>query len=428
MWTKPLPTGLTGAPINGAGAGKENCPSRAGGGTRDERKKAMTIENAAGLLEKESRMVLVDEDKVELDGSDTSSEDTIITEPFDPAKIRVDPKNTTMDVLIKRIKNGEIDLAPEFQRRAGIWNDTAQSRLIESMLIRIPLPAFYMDASNDNNWLVVDGLQRLTAIKRYVIDDDLTLTGLEFLTAYNGQPFQKLPRNFQRRIEETDIVVYLIQPGTPDRVKFDIFRRINTGGEPLSSQEIRHALNQGKITKFLEKLAGSIEFKEATANGVAPKRMDDRECALRFIAFCLYPPETYKSENFDVFLNRAMATANDMSDTQLEALGLRFLRSMRAAARFFGNDAFRKRYDPKAQRHPINKALFEAWSVNLDGLTDEEIEQLSSKKNLIREAFIKEMNSMDGEFDTSITQGTGSVKRVKKRFGTVRSIIREVLS
>lgn len=387
----------------------------------------MTIEDTAELPDRESHMVLVDEDRVELDGSDTSSDDTVITEPFDPAKIRVDYKSTTMDALIKRIRNKEIDLAPEFQRRADIWNDIAKSRLIRSMLIRIPLPAFYMDASNDNNWLVVDGLQRLTAVKRYIIDKELKLTGLEFLTACNGKFFDKLSRNFQRRIEEANIVVYLIQPGTPDRVKFDIFRRINTGGEPLSAQEIRHTLNQGTITRFLAELAGSEEFKQATANGVSPKRMDDRECVLRFIAFCLYPPETYKSENFDMFLNRAMDKANTMPDTQLKALGQRFLRSMHAAADIFGNDAFRKRYDPKADRHPINKALFEAWSVNLDGLTDEEIKQLSLKKDLIQEALIKKMNSVDGEFDMSITQGTGSAKRVKKRFETVRSILREVL-
>lgn len=89
---------------------------------------------------------------------DTSVEEQMI-EPFDPSLIRVNTKPMTIDLLRLRIEYSELDLAPDFQRKGGIWKDEAQSRLIESMLIRIPLPAFYMDATNDEKWLVVDGLQ-----------------------------------------------------------------------------------------------------------------------------------------------------------------------------------------------------------------------------------------------------------------------------
>lgn len=385
----------------------------------------MSQDTLNSLPEKEENLVLVDQESVDLDGSDTSSEDVSITEPFDPSKIRVETKNTQMDALIKRLKNGEIDLSPDFQRKAGIWKDEAQCRLIESMLIKIPLPAFYMDASDDNKWLVVDGLQRLTAVKRFVIDQELALTGLEFLVDYNGCKFDDLPRSLQRRIEETDIVVYQIQPGTPHRVKFDIFRRINTGGEPLSAQEIRHALNQGKITKFLAKMANSTEFKRATMSGVSSKRMDDRECVVRFLAFSLSPADEYKVDNFDSFLNDAMAAANKMTDEALEQLGKRFLRAMAAAQRIFIGDAFRKRYRKGVGRHPINKALFEAWSVNLNLLADDEIEKLVEHKDQLKQLFIEKMNTDD--FDKSVSQGTGSISRVRTRFNTVRSIIMEVL-
>ena len=377
---------------------------------------------------REDDFVLVDQDKIELDGDDTSSEfeDGKILRPFDPSKIRVETKNTTMDVLIKRLRNDEIDLAPDFQRRAGIWKDGAQSRLIESMLIKIPLPAFYMDASEDSRWLVVDGLQRLTTIRRFVIDQSLALSGLEFLSELTGQKFDSLARSFQRRIEETQIVMYLIQPGTPARVKFDIFRRINTGGAPLSSQEIRHALNQGKIIEILKTLANSNEFKTATAHGVSPKRMDDRECVLRFMAFSLKPPKEYSTDNFDGFLNDSMAQFNQMDDEELQQLCDQFLRAMEMAKHLFWRDAFRKRYHKSSARHPINKALFESWSVNLGQLSTDQAKRVIDKKETLIDRFIELMN--DRDFELAVTQGTGAIKRVRLRFKCIHEIIMEVLS
>lgn len=373
-----------------------------------------------------SNLVLISEDESKLDGSDTSNDEINITSPFDTSKIRVETKNTQMDALIKRIKNEEIDLAPSFQRQGGIWNDVAQSRLIESMLIKIPLPAFYMDASDDNNWLIVDGLQRLTTIKRFVIEKSLKLSGLEFLTEYNTKSFDELPRSFQRRIEETDIVLYLIQPGTPANVKFDIFRRINTGGEPLSAQEIRHALNQGQITDFLKLLAHSNEFKLATTKGVSSKRMDDRECVLRFLAFNFFKAESYDNDNFDRFLNNAMAYANNLNPEELQKYNDLFKKSMRCAHEIFGRDAFRKLYSLSSYRYPINKALFESWSVNIALLSDVERELLCNNKKEVKERFISLMSN-DYDFEQSISQGTGSVKRVRYRFGEIRKLIKEVI-
>lgn len=374
----------------------------------------------------DTHKVLVNEHDVPLDGDDTSNDEVAITTPFDTSKIRVETKNAQMDSLIKRIKRSEIDLSPDFQRQGGIWKDIAKSRLIESMLIKIPLPAFYMDASDDDNWLVVDGLQRLTTIKNFVIDQDLTLRGLEFLTDYNGKKFDELPRSFQRRIEETDIVLYLIQPGTPADVKFDIFRRINTGGEPLSAQEIRHALNQGKITNFLKKLASLDAFIVATDRGVDSKRMDDRECVLRFLAFTFNSPASYDSDNFDQFLNSAMAHANALRDEEFDQIYESFNTAMTCATKIFDNDAFRKRYEPNGNRYPINKALFEAWSVNLGALTSEEQKNIVDRKEILKSKFMKLMNT-DKEFESAISQGTGSVKRVRYRFEQIARIIREAL-
>lgn len=374
-------------------------------------------------------IVQVLEAEAELDGADTSTfteeKEERITKPFDTRAIRIESKSGNMNTLLARLENDEIDLAPDFQRQAGIWNEKNQSRLMESLMLRIPIPAFYFDGTNDEKWIVVDGLQRLTAIRRFVIDQDLKLNDLEYLKEHEGKTFDELPRPLQRAIREADLVWYLIMPGTPENVKFDVFRRINTGGLPLSSQEIRHALNGKPVTEVIQKLAESEAFRQATTNGLSDKRMDDRECVTRFLVFSVFPPDTYDKDDFDAFLNSGMRYLNSQP-ALLEDLAQRFLRAMEAAERIFGNDAFRKRYYTNATRFPVNKALFESWSVNLDTCTDEELQILEQKKDALKEAFMRLMRE-DSDFEKAVTQGTGSISRVRCRFGKIHSLIRGVL-
>jgi len=361
---------------------------------------------------------------LQVEEEDTGAEE--IHEPFDPAQIRIETKSMTVDLLLKRIGAEEIDLMPDFQREGGLWKPREQSRLIESLLIRIPIPAFYMDATNEERWLVVDGLQRLTVLKRFAIDQSLVLSQLEFLQQYEGKRFKDLPRPMQRRIEETQVITYLIQPGTPDEVKFNIFKRINTGGLPLSSQEIRHALNQGTATKLLGELTAMPDFLRATAGGIQDRRMSDREVALRFLAFAMTSHKEYKTPDLDGFLHRQMRTLNKMTEAEHAALRNRFARAMRLAYDIFGNDAFRKRYQATDQRKPINKALFEAWSVNLDALSDSEARILIERRADLRKELMSIMNQRD--FDAAVTQGTGDIGKVRVRFERIEHIIHKVLN
>jgi hypothetical protein len=348
-----------------------------------------------------------------------------ITEPFDPARIRVDTKPMVISLLMDRIRNKEIDLTPGFQRKGGIWSKKAKSQLIESLLIRIPLPAFYMDGGDESKWLVVDGLQRLSTLKSFVIDRTLVLDGLEFLSECEGKKFDQLPRNLQRRILETQVTVFLIQENTPPEVKFNIFKRINTGGLPLSSQEIRHALHQGTASALLQDLAESAEFRTATNEGIRDDRMGDRECVLRLLAFMRTSYREYKAKNLDAFLNQCMIELNKLSESEIRDLDARFRRAMIDCYRLFGDQAFRKQKRGNPRRSPVNRALFEVWSASVESLSASDVQRLETKGKDLRERFLSALE--ESGFEAAITYGTGDARKVRLRFSKIEEIIKETL-
>ncbi len=352
--------------------------------------------------------------------------DTPIEKPFNPKEINIKSKTMSLDNIIKRIRESEIDMAPDFQRKGDLWTPDKQSRLIESMLIKLPLPAFYFDGTEDEKWLVVDGLQRLSAIKNFVVDQSLRLQGLEFLEAVNGKTFSELPRNYRRMIEETEIVAYIINPGTPTDVKFNIFKRINTGGLVLEPQEIRHALNQGVPSKFVAQLAQLESFKDATQNVISPDRMLDREFVTRFLAFYLNGPQGYRPD-LDTFMTTSMGLLKTKTNEELNVIMKAFDNAMKLSKIIFDKWAFRKVYSTNERRKPINKALFEVWSVELANLTIDEQTLARRHKIAIFNMFINLMNS-DDTFVAAITSATGDRGRVNYRYNRIHEILYKCIS
>ena len=356
----------------------------------------------------------------------TNDSDAPIEKPFNPKEINIKSKTMSLDNIIKRIRESEIDMAPDFQRKGDLWTPDKQSRLIESMLIKLPLPAFYFDGTEDEKWLVVDGLQRLSAIKNFVVDESLRLQGLEFLENISGKTFSELPRNYRRMIEETEIVAYIINPGTPADVKFNIFKRINTGGLVLEPQEIRHALNQGIPSKFVARLAQLESFKEATQNVIATDRMLDREFVTRFLAFYLNGPKGYKPD-LDTFMTSSMGQLKSKTTDELNKIKEAFDKAMKLSKIIFGKWAFRKVYSIEERRKPINKALFEVWSVELANFTPEEQKRAELRKRDIFQECTKLMND-DETFVAAITSATGDKGRVNYRYNKIHELLNKCIS
>ena len=230
----------------------------------------------------------------------------------------------------------------------------------------------------------------------------------------------------QRRIDETTLAVNVIQPGTPEEVTFNIFSRINTGGMTLTSQEIRHAMHKGPVLGFLRDLSLSHEFRNATQDSINPERMADQECVLRFLAFYHQGWENYGTrDDLDRWLSATMHAINSMSNHERGGLRSTFGHSMRTAHGIFGEYAFRKRYINDDRKRPINKALFEVWSVGLAKCSRAEQEYLIKNHQPIERSFFDLMAS--DEFAAAVSISTGDHKRVHSRFYAIENLIRECL-
>lgn len=360
------------------------------------------------------------------DDSDASdgSPDGIYLNKFDPAKINISVIQPTIYNLVQRMSSDppEIDLNTSFQRNGELWDKTRQSRLIESMLLRIPLPTFYFDGSDDECWLVVDGLQRLNAMKAFIIDQSLKLTNLEYFGEFTGLKFSELPRNMMRRLEETQIIANVIQPGTPDEVKFTIFKRINTGGFYLNAQEIRHAIFHGIPSDFIEELANLHSFHYFHINS---KRMLDQELVTRFVAFYILKPEKYR-ERMDDFLESVMSHLRNEDKAYLERICHDFNKAMLRARILFGGKAFKRILLTESGNgtNRINKAMFDVWAVQLSQMNDNDFTKVKDSS-----VFTQKYDELlkNEKFINAVSQGTGHKESVTMRFFLVDQLIKECL-
>ncbi|MFI2369030.1 DUF262 domain-containing protein [Streptomyces sp. NPDC018833] len=352
-----------------------------------------------------------------------------ISAPFRPDSIKIHTETTTVDLLLSRLREGMIDLAPDFQRRAGIWSDRDQSRLIESLLLRIPISNFHMAQDDEDKWAVVDGVQRLTAIARFMEPrltglGPLTLRGLDYLYRFDGSTYQDLTGRLKIRLRETQLTVHIMQQGTPEAVKYNVFSRINTGGMPLKPQELRHALVRGPVREFLADLAEDPAFGEATRWSVSDERMADREMVLRFLAFRLSNPAEHSEKDFDQFLINAMYRINALTEERREQYAREFRVAMRCAQDLFHEHAFRKWRGGPRSSPAINKALFETISVHLALLEDHERDRLVASRGRVHQRFFELMD--DWDFDRSISVSTGDPGKVRTRFQEVARLFRGV--
>jgi hypothetical protein len=364
------------------------------------------------------------------------SSDNSPSKPWDPKDIRITTKVFTIREIFTQIEEGELDLAPDFQR-SFVWKDKQQLRLIESILLGIPLPAFYFNQVKDGAHQVIDGVQRLTTLKRFMSDNlELKEADLEYLKSLQGKKFSSLDVAIRRRFSGTQIVAHVIEPQTPDEVKYDIFSRVNTGGSQLNAQEIRHCMSKTKSRAFLHSLVVSQSFDlvmgrtffqkdETTGKWVRNDlRMADREMALRFCAFYVASEEDYaKAENLDKFLLQFTKRIDEkFSESEFQETKIAFERAMQNCHTILGNAAFRRWLPGDTRRGPFNRAIFESQAI---AFTKYSLEELLPHKEAIQKAF-REL-FLDATYDNAVRFGTGSPLKVKQRLSKPKEQLEKIL-
>lgn len=357
--------------------------------------------------------------------------------PWDPSKIRITTKYFSLREAVAQIQVGDIDLSPDFQRDY-VWKQRQRTKLIESILLGIPLPAFYFNQDDDGRFQVVDGVQRLSTVSLFMDNGHVLDKGdLEYLKHLHGATFSMLEPADLRRVQTAQIVVHVIEPQTPDEVKYDIFGRVNTLGEPLSTQEIRHAMSKSRSRLFLKDLSELQVFDTATGwsywgldvNGMRVRntaRMANRELVLRFCALRHYTDEEYRKHNglnsFLVDYTRRLdslpAKGPPITDDELHTLRLDFEQAMNNAHVILENQAFRRLSSKAKRRSPISRAVFECQAV---AFADYRLRELFPKAEAIRAAFWSAFE--DPEYVRSVTVGTGDPRAVQGRIERTRAVL-----
>lgn len=265
--------------------------------------------------------------------------------------------------------------------------------------------------------VVVDGRQRLTTLLRF-ISGELSLN-LEDRKELHGKTFSQLHPRLQNRVEDCQLLFYIIDYAVPERARLDIFERVN-GGEVLTRQQMRNAIHNGPATAFLREEASTELFKMATGGSLNVNKMQDREFVNRFVSFSLLPLDAYKGD-MDKWLADGLTRLARMTEDDRDYLRLRFQRSLGNNHAVFGKHSFRKHYAPDQARSVLNASLFDVLSV---GLADKDDQVVHTRAHALRTALYERLRNV--AFVKAITYGPNTPKEVRTRFAIAKEMLQEV--
>jgi len=365
-----------------------------------------------------------EEEKLEFEDQE---EEQPIEIPPKERRVYSDKADRSIFELYRQYQKGNLDLQPGFQR-LQVWDNSKSSRLIESVLLEVPIPVIYLSEESDGKYSVIDGQQRLNAFFKF-LENNLRLSGLTILVELNGKRFQDIPKNLQDKFENATIRIIEIRKESDPDVKFEIFERLNTGSVQLNAQELRNCIYRGRYNELLKELSGNKDFQFLLGLKEPHNRMQDRELILRFFAFyhntyLKYTPPMKR------FLNKEMEKHRNLNEAEENELRNVFKKSVRLSKTVFGDKAFHRfvagsKEDPNGcYERKMNKGLFD---IIMFGFTMYDENQIIPNSDAIREELLW-MMTHEEEFINAISgSGTDSKEKTLTRFDKWLSALKEIV-
>lgn len=392
------------------------------------------ITNKEKLLRREAPLKK-DKDIIEFEDEETEEQLTNI--PVEQRRVYSDKSDRSIQELYSRYVEGDLILQPDFQRYY-VWDDKKASLLIESVLLEVPLPIFYLAEESKGKFTVIDGQQRLVSLFRFLSPmklgnqeiSQLKLRGFEILTNLIGCYFKELPPELRKKFTQSTVRVIEIRAESHPDVKFEIFERLNTGAVKLNDQELRNCIYRGRYNIFLKELAEDKDFLGLIGLKAPHPRMVERELLLRFIAF---HNNTYLKYNppMKQFLNKEMQKNRNLNGEEEKKIRTVFKNAVELSKVVFGKNAF-KRFVPGTsnskpngqwEKKKVNRALLDLIMV---GFGSYEKNQIVPKSDMIREEFLHLMTA-DQSFMDSVLFTTDKREKINYRFKRWSQSLEEIV-
>lgn len=334
----------------------------------------------------------------------------------------VQQSDFSLSAISEMVTAGSIDIEPKYQRRHR-WHDERQSALIESFILNVPVPPVYLSEDEYGEYSVIDGKQRITSIKRFICNE-LRLDGLERLYELNGMKFSDLPLQIKNALSVRPYirVITLLKQSNP-QLKYEVFLRLNTGGETLAPQEVRNVAYSGALNDLLLELSenqiirSKLKIQGDASNSY--RKMDDVELVLRY--FTLLSGWRNIGKVLAHEMSSYMDENRDIGAAEVSRLRGEFTRAIEGCVSIFGEHAFHRPLEKGGWREQLISPLYDAQMIAVSLLNDDQIANLSNRQDEVESGLRSLFERSD--FSKSVTQATNNPTNVRRRILGVSELL-----
>jgi hypothetical protein len=369
------------------------------------------LESEEHLVELPMAALQSSEDELEPEGDDEDEQ----ANKLDDRPVSSDSRDWTILSLQDKVNRGQLILQPEYQREY-VWKLKPElpSRLIESLLLQIPIPPIYFGKVVEGRMEIIDGQQRLTTLLNFVANK-FPLQKLRGMNSLNGKLFKDLPQQHQEKILDSPIRSIVIDAAKNMGLRYEIFERLNRGSMQLNEQEIRNCVSRGPFNDLLAELEKDPTWRKVKGGTEPDGRFKEREMILRFFAFANRLQQYTGS--LKRFLNEYMGQYAPKEPQDLKSHANLFKQTVQNIYAVFGKESARL-YEITAESNDGSwdkKFSITAFDMQAAALMNRSTAKVQQASEQLRELFIYTMLT-DIELRDAISKRTGSTSQTRIRW------------